>query len=171
MCIACSRWRRCPGARASSFTRLAAFLSRQAPFSIVRAPTGGLETTEQPDSHRLGSLALRRLGSLYTFRSSRRAHRIHYSPRLSCPFSYKIRAWTMNYRRIGTGARLTHRHKPTDEALGSFLASPRSRQRPPERVCVKVCRSHCKRLTTMVGIAVTLTFLGSSLSITRQTRR
>ena len=36
--MACSLWRWCQGARASSFTRLAAFLSRQAPSSTVWVP-------------------------------------------------------------------------------------------------------------------------------------
>ena len=43
----CSRWRRCPGARASSFTRLAAFLRRH-PFSATdRVPT---KTRKPPSS-------------------------------------------------------------------------------------------------------------------------
>src|SRR5918995_2671592 len=37
--ISCSRWRRFPVAKARSLTRLAAFLRRQAPSSMVRAPT------------------------------------------------------------------------------------------------------------------------------------
>src|SRR5215216_6706514 len=44
--ITCSRWRRFPAARARSLTRLAAFLRRQAPSSMVRAPT----VTSKPPS-------------------------------------------------------------------------------------------------------------------------
>src|SRR5215207_10410184 len=43
----CSRWRRCPGARASSFTRAAAFLKRQTPSWMVLLPT----ETENPPSN------------------------------------------------------------------------------------------------------------------------
>lgn len=45
--IACSRWRRCPGAKASSLTRLAAFLRRHSFCSIVRLPA----ETEKPPSN------------------------------------------------------------------------------------------------------------------------
>src|SRR5829696_1885017 len=45
--ITCSRWRRFPAARARSLTRLAAFLRRQAPSSMVRAPT----VTSKPPSN------------------------------------------------------------------------------------------------------------------------
>jgi hypothetical protein len=45
--MARSRWRWCPGARASNFTRAAAFLSRHAPSSMVRVPT---ETRNPPSS-------------------------------------------------------------------------------------------------------------------------
>ena len=47
--MARSRWRWCQGARASSFRRLAAFLSRHAPSSTVWVPT---ETRNPPSSQR-----------------------------------------------------------------------------------------------------------------------
>jgi hypothetical protein len=45
--MARSRWRWCPGARASSFTRAAAFLKRHAPSSTMWVPT---ETRNPPSS-------------------------------------------------------------------------------------------------------------------------
>jgi hypothetical protein len=45
--MARSRWRWCPGARASSFTRAEAFLKRHAPSSTVWVPT---ETRNPPSS-------------------------------------------------------------------------------------------------------------------------
>jgi hypothetical protein len=45
--MARSRWRWCPGARASSFTRAEAFLKRHAPSTTVRVPT---ETRNPPSS-------------------------------------------------------------------------------------------------------------------------
>ena len=50
--ITCSRWRRWPRARASNFTRVAAFLSRQASPTMVCGPTETLEAAQQPDPHR-----------------------------------------------------------------------------------------------------------------------
>src|SRR5215203_2245548 len=46
--IACSRWRRWPEARASSFTKAAAFLRRQASWVMARGPT----LTRNPPSNR-----------------------------------------------------------------------------------------------------------------------
>jgi hypothetical protein len=46
--MTCSRWRRWPGARTSSFTRLLAFLKRHRSSLMVREPT---ETRKPPSSH------------------------------------------------------------------------------------------------------------------------
>jgi hypothetical protein len=45
--IACSRWRRCPGARASNFTKVVAFRRRHSLCWIVRLPT---DTLKPPSS-------------------------------------------------------------------------------------------------------------------------
>src|SRR5215204_2719193 len=85
--ITCSRWRRFPAARASSLTRLAAFLSRHSFSSMVRIPT---ETRKPPSSHTrsasdrvtLSESAERLIPTLAPSREQN-------FPR-SCTFSYKI---------------------------------------------------------------------------------
>ena len=85
--IACSRWRRWPGARASSFTRTAAFFRCQASWAIALEPT---LTRNPPSNHaRNASERLARLESeelipipLWGTVSLR-----------PCSFSYKIGAY------------------------------------------------------------------------------